>query len=389
MARRAPTSPRSSPVWAEDVQIVNVTSAEDRDEFIKFQLAHYAADPLFVPPIVAERRDFLDPKRNQFFDNAKVALFLARRNGVAVGRIAVAIDNRYNHFHGTTDGIIGMFESQNDTGLAAALFAKASQWAAANGMRRIVGPMNLAMHHEVGVLVHGFDKAPSMMMSYNPAYYRNLFEANGFSKQRDMYTYELLSSQKMPEAVVAVADRLLRAGRVRVRTFDVDNPAADLKKLRVVFESMLKPGYGLAPITEAELAALMHRLRPVMLLRPQLSLIAEAQGMPVGFCITLSDTNSAQRKAQGYLFPVGLLKMLWEARRADRLRVLFLGIRAGWRRRGVGALLATEVHRRALDYGFSSAELGWAFEDDALMNRTIRATGAQHVKTHRLYERQV
>lgn len=390
-----PTSPRPSlppeaPRFAArspDVSVEQVETQAGRDEFIRFQLEHYAGDEHFVPPIVAERRDFLDPKVNPFFEHARVAYFLARRNGKVVGRVAACVDSRYNHFHDTLDGFVGFFESQNDPGLAAALFEAALAWLKRQGMRRVVGPVNLAFHHDCGLLLDGFERPPSMMMPYNPRFYGRLFEANGFVKMKDLASYEVLASQGLPEKVVRLAERCRRSGAVQVRRLDTAAPEEDVRRIKAIYETMLKPGFGFAPLTDAEFDQLVHRLRPIVLLRPELSLLAEAGGEAVAFSITLPDTNIAQKAAGGYLFPFGLAKMLWAARGIDRLRGLLFGIKAGWRRRGIDALLAQETFTQAMKLGYASGELGWVVEDDRLMNRTIQATGARRIKTYRVYER--
>lgn len=385
-ASQAAEAPRFA-ARAPGVSVEQVDGPAGRDEFVRFQLEHYAGDDNFVPPIVAERRDFIDPAINPFFREARAAYFLARRGGKTVGRIAACVDARYNRFHDTLDGFVGLFESQNDPGLAAALFEAATDWLRKQGMRRVVGPANLAFHHDCGLLIDGFERPPSMMMPYNPRFYARLFEANGFTKMKDLVSYELIAAQGLPEKVVRLAERCRASGVVRVRRLDTVHPEEDVRRIKAIYETMLKPGFGFAPLTDAEFDQLVHRLRPIILLRPELSLIAEANGEAVAFSITLPDTNIAQKAAGGFLFPFGLAKMLWAARGIDRLRGLLFGIKDGWRRRGIDALLALETHQQAVKLGYASGELGWVVEDDRLMNRTIQATGARRIKTYRVYER--
>lgn len=390
MGRRAravlPTEVPRSAVRAVDVDVREALTDRERDEFIRFQLDHYANDPLFVAPIVAERREFIDPRSNPFFEQAQAAFFLARRGGRVVGRIAAVVDNRYNRFHGTSDGMVGLFESQNDAGLAAALFESAMVWLRSRGMQRVIGPVNLAFHHDCGVLIEGFDREPCMMMPWNPRYYGRLFEASGFAKCRDLFSYELLANQGLPDKLVRLADRVRHSGRVRVRRLNTTNPEHDIRRIKTIYEGMLKPGFGFAPMSDAEFTAVVHRLRPVILMRPEMSLIAEVDGEAVAFSITLPDTHSAQREAHGYLFPLGLAKMLWAARDIDRLRGLLLGIKDGFRRRGIDALLVHETFTQATRLGYQAAELGWVLEDDKLINRAMQATGAQRTQTFRIYE---
>lgn len=373
-------------VPAPEVTVEEVAGGRARDEFVRFPIDHYSGDPLFVPPIVAERREFIDPAINPFFQSAQARYFLARRHGRVVGRLAAVIDERYNRFHGTADGFVGLFESQNDPGLAAALFEAAVAWLRRQGMRRVIGPVNLGFHHDVGLLVDGFEQPPAMMMPYNPRFYPQLFEANGFVKLKDLWAYEVSREVQIPDNVRRLADRVRASGTVTLRPLDTARPQEDIRRIKAIFGTMLHPGFGFAPVSDAEFMYTVDRLRPLLLLRPELSLVAEVEGDMVGFTISVPDTHQAQNKAGGYLFPFGLAKMLWEARHITRVRGLLFGIKEGYRRRGIDALLATESFDRARALGYDTAELGWVMEDDKLVNRMLQATGARRSKTYRVYE---
>lgn len=395
VAKKRPTpveTPRFA-VRAPDVSIEEVLNASQREEFARFPIDHYTGDENFVPPIVAERRDFIDVTVNPFFQHARGAFFLARRHGKVVGRIAAVNDARYNHFHDTDVGFFGMFETQNDPGIAAALFEAAGKWIRSTGPKAMMGPLNLSFHHDIGLLIDGFDRPPSMMMPYNPRYYARLFEANGFQKSKDLWSYELLGNDPLPDKVVRFAERVRTAGGITIRRIDLRDEAGERRRIKSIYDSMLKPGWGFAPISEAEFESAVSRIRPLIALRPELCLVAESAGEAVGFGITVPDTNIAQKATGGYLsrfgLPVGLAKMLWAARKIDRLRVLLFGIKQGWRRRGIDALLAVETMTQARKLGYVAGELGWTVEDDKLINRTIQATGARRIKTYRIYQREI
>lgn len=373
---------------ATDVTIEECTSQAQRDEFVRFPLTHYLNDPVFVQPIVAERRDFIDPRANPFFETARAAYFLARRQGRVVGRIAACVDSRFNRFHGTREGFVGLFESQNDPGLAAALFQPACEWLRQQGMTRVIGPVNLAFHHDVGVLIDGFDRPHSMMNAYNHRFYAGLFEANGFEAYKDLVSYEVNAPAGMPDKVVRLANRVRASGQVKIRQVDTSDPEGELRRIKAISESMLKPGaFGLSPMSEAELEHIVRKLKPLILFRPELCLVAEVNDEPVAFCITVPDTNSAVKEAAGVLFPFGLARMLWAARKLQRLKVLLFGIKSGFRRRGIDALMAHETFLGAVRLGYTTAEVGWMPEDDKLLTRMVQAAGGKRIKTYRVFER--
>ncbi|HZA52578.1 MAG TPA: N-acetyltransferase [Myxococcaceae bacterium] len=378
---------------AGGVSVSPVRTYSERDQFIRFQLEHYRGDPNFVPPIVAERRDFLDRRTNPFFKHARVELLLAHRGGRVVGRIAAVDDPNYNQFHNTEAGFFGMFESVDDRQVAGALFDAAASWVRARGMKEMLGPVNLSTNHDCGLLVEGFDRPPAMMMPYNPRHYPALFEANGLRKAKDLWMWELSTSVAPPEKVLRVEERLRAEAGVSVRALGAKDLTSDIRRIKRIYNAMLERNWGFVPMSEEEFDFIAQRLRPLVLLRPALSFIVEVHGEPVAFSITLPDSNVGLKAAKGYLttfgLPLGLARLAWATRANDRLRVLMLGIKSGYRRRGIDALLYTATLRAARELGYASGELGWTLEDNDLINRALESMGARRFKTYRIYERKV
>lgn len=373
-----------------DVVVSPVRTTAERDQFVGMQLELYRGDTSFVPPILVERRDFLDPRKNPFLRHARVELFLARRGGELVGRIA-AIDNpHYNQFHNTQVGFFGMFETVDDPKVAQALLGAASDWVRGQGHKSMLGPMNLSTNHECGLLVEGFEYPPSMMMPYNPRYYAGLIEGAGFKKAKDLWAWELSTAVAPPEKVVRAAERVRAEEGVTLRPLNLANFSADLRIIKLIYNEMLERNWGFVPMSEEEFDFIAQRLRPLTLLRSELCFIAEIKGEPVAFSITLPDANLGLRAAGGRLtsfgLPIGLAKLAWATRANDRLRVLMLGIKPGFQKRGVDAALYIETLRVARQLGYSGGEMGWTLEDHDLMNRSIESMGARKYKTYRIYE---
>jgi hypothetical protein len=375
-----------------EVSIQAVSSARDRDRFIEFQIDLYRDDFRYVPPIVAERRDFLDKAKNPFLAHAEVEMFLALRNGEVVGRIAAIDDSNYNQFHNSETGFFGMFECIDDVSVARPLFSAAAAWVAQRGMKQMVGPVNFSTNYECGVLVEGFDHPSVMMMAYNYSYYPKLYEASGFRKAKDLWAYASTTSLPPPEHAVEAAEKLKRQG-VRVRPLRIPHLSDDVRAIKTIYDAMLEPQWGYVPMSDDEFEYMTARLRPLVHLRPELCFIVEYQGEPVAFSITFPDGNGALKAAGGHLsrfgLPLGLARMIWAMRKVDRLRVLFLGVKPGLKLRGLDTLLYLETMRAARDRGFSRAEIGWILEDDHALNRAVESMGARRYKTFRLYEREV
>lgn len=382
-----PAAPVSS--MPHDVQVTPVRGGAELTAFIRLPYSLYKGDSNWVPPLEMERRDFLNPKKNPFFEFGEVELFLARRGGQVVGRIAAVKDPRYNEFHGTKWGFFGLFECVNDVGVARALLSTAERWARERGFETLVGPMSFSTNAECGMLVEGFERPPAVMMPYNPPYYPSLLESCGFTKAKDLYSWELSASTPPPEKVVRIAEKLREREGVRVRHVRLDDFANEVQRIKGIYNSAWEKNWGFVPMTEAEFDQLAKDMKAIV--RPELLLIAEVKGEPVAFSMTLPDANEAFKAANGRLttfgLPIGLVKLVLASRRIRRLRLITLGIKEGFRRRGLDAILYLDTIRTAKALGYEGGEIGWTLEDNHLVNRAIESMGGKKSKTYRIYER--
>jgi hypothetical protein len=124
--------------------------------FIKLPFRLHRGTP-WVPPLIFERRQFLNRSKNPYFDHADAEYFLAWRDGEPVGRITAQVDRRWDEYQGGSDGMFGFFDSTDDPAVAAALLDAAADWVRERGRARLLGPMDFTMNDDVGVLIEGFD----------------------------------------------------------------------------------------------------------------------------------------------------------------------------------------------------------------------------------------
>ncbi|MEW6215808.1 MAG: hypothetical protein AB1478_11520, partial [Nitrospirota bacterium] len=200
---------------AKDIEIIEVKSKKDLDDFIKLPFSLYSKDPLFVPPLIKDMREKFSPE-NPFFLHATARYFLAKKEGKPYGRIIAIINQRHNEFHKEKAGFFGFFESTNDYAVASALLDKVSEILKKEGMNIIRGPMNFSTNEECGFLIEGFNEPPVFMTPYNPPYYSNLMESFGMRKAKDLYAYIYDIPEELPEKILRVAEMAEKRG-IRVR----------------------------------------------------------------------------------------------------------------------------------------------------------------------------
>jgi hypothetical protein len=372
------------------LRIEPVTDKRGVTEFVKFPFKLYRSDPNWVPPLIEERLDFLNPKKNPFFEHARCQLFLARRADELVGTIAAVVNDNLIAFQDEQAGSFGFLEMINDPEVAGALLEAAEAWVREQGMAIIRGPMNFSTNDEIGTLVDGFDEPPIVMMTYNPRYYPALIEAHGYAKAMDVYAYIVDLAERLrnaPPKVFSVAEKAAQKEGIRVRKVDIRHLDQEVALIKQVYNRAWERNWGFVPMTEAEIDHLANGMKP--LLDPNLLFIAEASdGTPVGVSIAFPDIHQALRwSGGGHMWPFGLLRFMWQRRKVNQCRLLIMGMLPEYRGRGADAIFYVETARAALAHGYKRMEASWILESNTMMNLILKRLGAIPYKTYRIYEK--
>lgn len=367
------------------IVVTPASTGRDLDDFIRFPLKHYAQDPLFVPHLIYERKKFFSPS-NPIFQFTDVVYFLARNEkGRVLGRVTAHINRRHNRHAGEKTGFFGFFECMDDEAVASALMTAAEKSLRERGMTLIRGPFNFSSNEECGFLVQGFDRPPFLMMPYTKAYYPDLMTRLGYDKVKDLLAYEYQYQGSIPDHLVRFSRRIRERKQVVIRPIHMKRFVEDVETIFRLYNSAWSKNWGFVPVTEEEFRAAAKDLKPIV--DPSIVLIAEKDGKPVGFSVTLPDYNVLLKKMNGRLFPFGFLHMLFGRRSIKRVRTLLMGVVPEYRLSGIDALLVYDTFERGLARGYRSGEMSWVLEDNVLMRRPLERIGAQIGKIYRIYEK--
>jgi GNAT superfamily N-acetyltransferase len=368
------------------VEIVPVETRADMHRFIEFPYRHYRADRHWVAPLRSDQKEILNRSKHPFYAHADLQCFLALSDGEICGRIAGIVDHAYNSATNQELGSFGFFESIDSEPVAAALLGSVAQWHATRGLTTMRGPFNPSINYESGLLVEGFDSSPYVMMTYNPPYYERLFAGVSLRKAMDLFAYRLIGETGQI-APLERARRILSSAGVRIRSARMDRFEDEVDTVGRLYNAMWSDNWGAAPVSQDEMHHLGQRLKP--LLNPELVLFAEVDNEPVGFAVAVPDINQALKRANGSLFPFGLVKILSSKRRIKTIRVLALGVVEAYRGSAVAAQLYLQLMQRARALGYIEAECSWILENNRHMNTSLRLMGAERYKTYRIYESKV
>ncbi|CAG0931419.1 Protein YghO [Thermoflexales bacterium] len=379
-----------------ELEIIECLTPQQRDEFIFFQWVPYQGNPYWVPPLISERREFYDKTKHPFHEHADVAMFLAKRGGQAVGTI-YAIDNRaHNEFHQENIGMFGGFECLNDQAVAHALFERAEKWLRARGRTALRGPFNFSTNEECGLLIDAFDDAPRVMMTYNPPYYRELIEREGYTKAVDMFAYRRevnaqIGLDNFPPKMKRIMEKIMQRDEIVIRKIDLKHLSEEISRVQPVYNAAWADNWGFVPMTPAEFDHLAHSLLSVI--DPDLLLVVEAKGQPIGVALSLPDICDPLRRA--YPQPGTpewwtLVKFMFHykvRKTQEYVRVLIMGVIPKYRLSGIDGLLMTQTAEIAMKKGYTLGEASWILENNLPMRSVLENTGWEIYKTYRILEK--
>ncbi len=371
------------------VDVRPVTGGGDLKAFIDLPFRLHANHPLWIPPLKLERRIFLNRRLNAYFQHADAEYFLARRDGVVVGRITAQINHAANEHHQRAWGNFGWIEFEDDAEVLAALLGAAHAWLQARGMERMVGPMDFAMNDECGILIEGYDLRPMVRQPWHPPYYAARLQEAGLVKAMDllMWNLEVADRAAMLPILFELADQVEPKHGIRLRKMSRRSLRKDLDVFGDIYNQAWRGNWDFVPYGKKDLDALAQETQLVF--DSDWMMVAERTdtGEAVASAMTFPDVNQVLEKMNGRLLPFGWLYFLARKRYMDRVRVGWLGVKPEYQHTGVAAKLYVEHFDMAAQTKFKGGEMGWILETNKAMNRGMEAMGGRVVKKYRMYER--
>ena len=392
----AMTPNKGSIVAQAEIIVTAVAGKAQLGTFVDLAYRLNRSDPNWVPPLRSEMVDLLTPGQNPFHDHATMQLFLAQRGTAVVGRISAHIDHLglaqpAAQGMGPGTGNWGLLEAA-DEAAAKALIAAAEAWLRTQGMTRVLAPLSLSVWEEPGLLTKGHDHSPTVMMGHNNAAYQAWVEGDGYAVAKTLFTYDLDITKPFPPLIERIVQSGERNARIRIRNVQLKHFDREAKIICDILNDAWSDNWGFVPFTETEIAHTGKKLKP--LVREDLIMIAELEGRPVAFMMTLPDLNEPIKAIGGKLLPFGWVKLLLWLRkpRGRTIRVPLMGVLREFQSSRLASQLAfmmiEAIRVNARDhYGFTRAEIGWILEDNQGMVAIADAIGSKVNREYTIYEK--
>jgi len=368
------------------IVLAKVESKKDQKAFINFPHDLYAGDANYVPELYLSISEVLSKKKNPFFRHSEAHLYLARRAGKVVGRIACIRDNNYNEFHQCSIGFFGFFDVIDDYEVASVLLDQAAKFAKEQGFDRLLGPTNFTTNDTAGMLVDGFDRPPTVMMTYNKPYYNSFVARYGFEKEMDMFAYFIpaaTANEKSLRLAGMLESRLERKG-ITIRNLNKKNLQAELMTVKDIYRRAWEKNWGFVPPTDAEFDHLAEGLK--LLIDERYVFIAEQNSTAIGFGAAIPDINEITKGfKKGRLLPFNILKLLAGKRKTKKIRIILLGVVEEFRKSGIEGVMFANYIKAARQYGLEGGEASWILESNDMMVKAAENLNGRRTHTYRIY----
>ena len=358
-------------------------------DFLEVPFILHQKNPNWVPPLRTTTARILN-KKNPFFQNANIQLWVAYLNKKPIGRIGCIINNTHNKFYNEKTGFWGFLETTNSDEVTSLLFSQAEQWANQQGIHTLRGPMNPSINYECGLQISAFDTKPFFMMTQNPEYYPTLVENQQYKKIKDLqaWIFERKNSNIEPRKMEIIKE-IQTEYNISIRPLNIKNLTEELKLIVNIYNDAWSNNWGYLPLDLNELNYLISDLK--LLLFPNFIYIAEINDEPCGFSIELPDLNQLLLKIRsGRLLPFNFLKLFWQIKVQKSItqgRIPLLGVLNKYRHIPIGVMLYFEYLTNCKAPKYSQAECSWILEDNEAMQAGLKLVNAKHYKTYRIYEK--
>lgn len=363
---------------------------QDQKRYLQLPFQIYQGIPQWVPPLAFEARRVFDQKKHPFYQTGEAAFFLAlNQHGVPCGRLAALHNRKYNEYNHEKSAFFYLFECVNDRKVSQALFDRAANWAKSRGLTKIIGPKGFTALDGLGLLVKGFEHRPAFGLPYNPPYYSELIEAEGFTPCGEIVSGYLDPKRMvLSEKIEKVAELVQKRGSMQVVRFNNRRELVKIiPELQKLYNDSLEGTTGNIPLTEADLRTMANQL--LWFADPRLIKIIRKDDALIGFLLAYPDISAAVQRCRGHLFPTGWLDLLLEIRRTRWVNINGAAIVEKYRGMGGTALLFKAMYDSIHEGGFEHADLVQIGADNEKMQLELRSLGIDFYKCHRLYQKMI
>ncbi len=364
------------------MRAIRLTTSRQFHKFVSLPDKIYKGDPFYVPYM---RRDLFCTLKKLTKEN--YVAIAVEENGEFLARVLVTTG--HNKQLGKENcGFFSHFECVNDREAARLLFDEMAAVLKEMGADHIEGTyFPYDQDNRRGILVQGFERAPLILTSYNPPYYKDLFEENGFTKDFDTVSYHLDYEKYDIARIRPLTERILDRYGLEISPADFKHLDKEIDDVHtVIAEATNDIVFQDAP-TREDLVRIVKNWK-AFLWNDFIHICRRKEdGRPVGVMMSIPDYFSVFRVMNGRNNPIALLKAVRAIKKIDAVRAMLQFVVPDYQNKGVNFALYQAFYEACKRRGIVTLEAGTIMENNVTSRRNVEKASGELDKIFRLYGR--
>jgi len=367
------------------MQMHEVNTAADKETFLQVAVDLYKNDPNYIRPLDKDIEEVFDTEKNKFFKRGECTRWiLLDDSGKAIGRIAAFVNKQYKEAQPT--GGVGFFECINDQQAANFMLGHCKQWLQQRGMEAMDGPINFGERDKWwGMVVDGY-YAPLYGMTYNPPYYKDLFEAYGFKLYFDQICFARRVDTQLSDKFYTRHDVIAKDPNYKVVHIRKNQLEKFAKDFAYVYNLAWAGHGGGKSLEERQVIKMFNTMKPVM--DEKIIWFTYYKDEPIAMWINLPDLNQFFGPLNGKFGILQKLRFLYLQRfgKCTRFVGIVFGIIPAFQGKGVDAYMiveASKVVQNGLRY--HEYEMQWIGDFNPKMINIAESLDTQRSRVLRTY----
>jgi ribosomal protein S18 acetylase RimI-like enzyme len=338
------------------VEIKRVKTKGDLKRFICFPNRFYKGNKYFVPELISDEFNNLNPKKNPAYEHSEAAQWLAYREGKAVGRVMALINHNINALWGKKQARFSRLDFIDDEEVSRALLGQAEAWARERGANEIVGPMGFCDFDKEGMLIEGFEELSTFVTYYNHPYYQAHVERFGYSKEVDWLEYKINVPEKVDPKIARIAQMVQEKTGCSMLEFKKAKEVLPWgQEAFGLLAEAYKELYGYIPLTQRQVDMYIKQffgfINPAFIKG-----VLNKEGRMVAIAISMPSLSRAMQRGGGRLFPFGFLYLLRAIKKNDTLDMYLVAIKPDYQNTGIAAMIMDSIYREVIRQGYAHSE---------------------------------
>lgn len=331
----------------KDIVIKEAKTKAEYLAFVKFPYSLYKENPNWVPPLINDEIETIDPDLNPVYQNANASFFLAYQDEKIVGRIAAIVNWIEVKEIKKSKVRFGWFDVIDNINVTKSLIDCVIKFGKDHNLESVEGPLGFSNLDKAGLLIKGYEEQNTMITLYNHPYYSEHLKKLGFKEAAKWVEYEIKIDdfESSPEKVKRFSKLIME--RYNLTLLNFKNRKAIIPYVDQMFELLDKTYNKLqsyVPIQDYQIEN--YKKRFLKFINPDfIKCIIDQQGKLICFSITMPSFTEALKKVNGQLTlfnSIHILKAMYFNKRAS---FYLIGVRPDYQNKGITAIIFNEMQK--------------------------------------------